>query len=105
MPIPHHQFGSTTIAKVKDSNELRQMLVDPLFESPCIVIKPNWVSTDRAEFSDVESMRILFEALDSRITVTESYSLLRSMNILNEGMGFRVGNREVNWKWLLKGEG
>lgn len=105
MYIPHYRFGSTTIAKVNDSDELKQLLIDPWFDSETIIIKPNWVSTDPAEFTDAETLRILFEALNARIIVTESYSLLRSMNILNEGLSFTARDREVNWKWLLKGDG
>lgn len=33
MPVPHHRFGQTTIAKVSDLDELRQLLVDPWLES------------------------------------------------------------------------
>ena len=105
MDIPHYQFGPTTVAKVKDSGELKQLLIDPWFDSENIIIKPNWVSTDPGEFTDAETLRILFEALDARIIVTESYSLLRSMNILKEGLSFTARDRVVNWKWLLKGDG
>ena len=45
------------------------------------------------------------EALDSHIIVTESYMIARSLNILKEGMSFTVGDQEVNWGWLFKGEG
>jgi uncharacterized protein (DUF362 family) len=105
MPIQCYEFGSTAIAKVRDSNELRQLLVDPWFESETIIIKPNWVSTEPADFIDAETMRTLFEALDSRIVVTESHMILRSMNLHAGGRRFAVGDKEVNWKWLLKGDG
>jgi len=100
-----YQFGSTTLAKVNNSGELRQLLIDPLFASDTIIIKPNWISTDPAEFSDVESMRVLFEALNSRIVVVESYSLARSLNILKRGKSFIAEGKSVDWKWLLKGAG
>jgi len=105
MPIPTHQFGSTTIAKVNSASELRELLDDPWLDSETIVIKPNWISTDPADFTDADSMRMLFEALNSRLIVTESYCLTRLMNLLKKGKSFTIGNREVNWKWLLKGEG
>ena len=38
---------------------------------------------------------MLFEALNSRFIVTESYMLCRSMNLLEEGMRFMAGNKEV----------
>jgi uncharacterized protein (DUF362 family) len=111
MPIPHHKFGQTTIAKVSDSSELKQILVDPWLDSETIIVKPNWVSNEPADFTDAETLRMLFEALDSRIVVTESHNVLRircqreALNLLKEGMNFTVGNKEVNWKWLLKGDG
>ena len=105
MAIPNHEFGQITVAKVKNSTELRQVLVDPWLESETIIIKPNWVSTDPADFTDADTLRMLFEALDSHIIVAESYMLCRSMNLLKDGMRFLVGNKEVNWKWLQAGDG
>jgi len=105
MAIPNHEFGQITVAKVRNSAELRQVLVDPWLDSETIIIKPNWVSTDPADFTDADTLRMLFEALDSHIIVTESYMLCRSMNLLKDGMRFLVGNKEVNWKWLQAGDG
>ncbi len=105
MSILHHKFGQTTIAKVSDSDELKQMLVDPWFESETIIIKPNWVSNEPANFTDSETLRMMLEALDSHIVVTESHMIARSLNLLKEGMRFTVGDKEVNWKWLLMGDG
>lgn len=112
MTIPHHKFGQTTIAKVNSSDELRKILVDPWLESETIIIKPNWVSNEPADFTDAETLRMIFEALDdSHIVITESNNVLRiryqrrALNLLEEGMSFTVGDKEVNWKWLLKGEG
>ncbi|MCW4027292.1 MAG: DUF362 domain-containing protein [Candidatus Bathyarchaeota archaeon] len=105
MSISHHRFGETTIAKVSNSHELRQMLVDPWLESETIIIKPNWVSGEPADFTDSETLRMLLEALDSHIVVTESRCLGRSLNLLEQGMNFTVGDKEANWKWLLKGDG
>jgi uncharacterized protein (DUF362 family) len=105
MSISHHKFGSTTIAKVIDSAELRQILNDPWLESKTIIIKPNWVSSDPAEFTDADTLRMFFDVLDSQIIIVESYCLPRAMNLLKDGMSFSTGNREVNWRWLLKGKG
>ena len=105
MSIPQHRFGSTTIAKVRDSKELRQVLIDPLLDAKTIIIKPNWVSTDPADFTDAATLRMLFEVFDTRVIIVESYCLPRSMNLLKDGMTFFVGNEEVNWRWLLKGRG
>lgn len=52
MPVPHCRFGQTTIARVKDSDGLRQMLADPCLESETIVIKPNFVANEPRFFTD-----------------------------------------------------
>lgn len=105
MPVLSHRFGPTTIAKVSDSDELRKVLDDPWLESDHIVVKPNWVATEPGSFVDSRTLRTLFEALDSHIVVTESLHVGRSMNLLVDGMAFTVDGEEVNWRWLLKGEG
>jgi hypothetical protein len=109
--ILSYKFGQSTFARVNNSRELKQLLVDPWLESETIIIKPNWVSNEPADYTDAETLRILFEALDSRIIVTESHNLLRirhqreAFNLLEEGMSFTVRDKEVNWKWFLKGDG
>ncbi len=105
MPALHHRFDQTTIAKVSDSNELKQMLVDPWLESETIIIKPNWVSTELGGYTEVDTLRMMFEALDSKIVIAESLHIGRSMNLLEKGIDFTVGDKEVNWNWLLRGEG
>ena len=105
MPALSHRFGPTTIAKVSNSDELRKVLDDPWLESDHIVVKPNWVATEPGGFVDSMTLRTLFEALDSHIVVTESLHVGRSMNLLEDGMAFTVDGEEVNWRWLLKGEG
>ncbi len=105
MPLLYHRFGQTTIARVSGSHELRQMLVDPWLGSETVIIKPNWVTNEPADFTESETLRTLFEALDSHIVVTESLNIARSMNLLEAGMSFTVVDEEVNWRWLLKGEG
>ena len=105
MSVPHHKFGPTTIAKLSNPNEISQILDDPWLKNQTIIIKPNWVSTDPADFTDADTLRVLLEALDSHVIVTESYMLGRSMNILKQGLGFTVEGKDVNWQWLLKGDG
>ncbi|MFB0504609.1 MAG: DUF362 domain-containing protein [Candidatus Bathyarchaeia archaeon] len=105
MSILHQRFGQTTIAKVRSSDELRQMLVDPWLESETIVIKPNWVTDEPAIFTDSKALRMILEVLDSHIVVVESLHIGRCVNLLKEGMSFTVGDKKVNWRWLLKGEG
>ena len=103
MPIPYHKFGQTTIAKVNNSDELKQMLNDPWLESETIIIKPNWVSNQQAAFTDCKTLRMLLEVLDAHIIVTESHT--HSFNFLEEGVSITIGEKEVNWKWFLTTEG
>lgn len=105
MSIPLHKFGPTTIAKLNNPREIRYLLDDPWLKNQTIIIKPNWVSTDPADFTDADTLRVLLKALDCPVVVTESYCLARSLNVLNHGLGFTVEGKEVNWKWLLKGDG
>lgn len=105
MSLLCHRFGQTTVAKVSGSGDLRRLLVDPWLESETIIIKPNWVTTEPAGFTDSRTLRMFLEALDARIMVTESLHIGRSMNLLKKGMSFTVGGKKVNWEWLLKGRG
>jgi len=105
MPVLSHRFGQTTIAKLTDPRDLKQLLVDPWLESETIIIKPNFVATDPGYATDSEALRALLEALDSRIVVTESHMVPRSTNLIEGGWGFTVGGEEVNWIWLMGGDG
>jgi uncharacterized protein (DUF362 family) len=102
---PVYRFGSTTIAKVTSSSELRQALTNAEFDNETVIIKPNWMSTDPGDFTDAESLRMMFEAFTARFIVVESYSLARSLNLQKRGKSFAVGEQSVDWKWLLKGAG
>ncbi len=111
MVIPHHKFGLTSIAKVSNSQELRQVLNDPWLESESIIIKPNWATTELGYFADAETLKMLFEALDSKITITESHIFTRSQTYPEKGMNFNVGEKELSaasflfgkgWNWLIR---
>ena len=104
MSIPYHKFGQITIAKVSNSDELKQLLIDPWLESETIIIKPNWVSTEPAHFIDSKTLRTILEALDSHIVVTESSTHVVN-ELLKEGMSFIVEDKEVNLKWIMDGGG
>lgn len=105
MSIPQYRFGPTTIAKVKNSKELRQVLVDPWLKSEPIIIKPNWTSNLPGDHTDAKTLRMFFEALDSKIIITETYMINRALILLKDGMKLTVEGKEVNWKWLLKRDG
>jgi len=97
------RYGSSTLAKVSGSSDLRSLLDDPWLESETIIVKPNWVVTEPAAYTDHETLRILLEALDSEVVVVEGYQIGRSMNELEEGLSFTHVGREVNWLWLMRG--
>ncbi len=83
---------------------MRSLLDDPWLKADTIVIKPNWVGTDRSYgFTECEALHMLLEALDGRIVVTESYSLGRGPP--DGGMKFTADGKEVDWKWLFMGKG
>jgi len=83
---------------------LKRLLKNPRLKKETIIIKPNWVGIDSAYgFTESEGLRMLLEALDGRIVVTESYSLGRGPP--NDGMSFTVGGEKVSWKWLFSGKG
>jgi len=105
MTLLRYHFGETTFAKISDSSDLREALDDPWLESETVIVKPNWVSVEPEGFVDAKIMRTIFEALDSHIVVTESLHIGRSFNLLPDGLPFTVEGQEVNWRWLLKGDG
>jgi hypothetical protein len=106
MPIPHHRLGQTTIACVKGSDELKQIMNDPLIESETVIIKPNWVTSEQAAYTEADSFRTILECLDSRIVVTESHMIARAPSFFRDGgPSFTVGEKDVNWKWMSHGEG
>ena len=103
MSIPNHKFGQITVAKVNNSDELKQILTDPWLESETIIIKPNWGSNQPAQFNDSKTIRMILETFDSHIVVTESH--VHSFSPPKEGGSITIGDKEVNWEWVLKGEG
>jgi len=92
------QFGSVTVSKVRTSVDLRRLLKDPWLKTPIFIVKPNWFSPHPANFTDVETLRVLLEALDGQIVVTEAYSMERQ----DGNMKFTVDGEEVDWKWIMK---
>jgi uncharacterized protein (DUF362 family) len=92
------QFGSVTISRVRTSADLRQLLKDPWLKTDVFIVKPNWFSPHPGNFTGVETLRMLLEALDGRITVTEAYSMERQ----NGSMKFNVDGEEVDWRWIMK---
>ncbi len=92
------KFGSVTVSRVQTSADLRWLLKDPWLRTDVVIVKPNWFSPHPGNFTDVETLRLLLDALDGRIIVTEAYSMERQ----DGSMRFAVDGEEVDWKWIMK---
>ena len=92
------KFGDVTVARTRTSAELRRLLVDHLLESELLIVKPNWYAPHPANFTDADALRMLLEAVDSKVVVTEAYTLERQ----DGSMRFTVDGEEVDWRWILK---
>lgn len=98
-------YGPLKFVDLKGKKGLKQFFSDPWFQTDTIIVKPNWVTTELGGFTSSNTLRRIIEALDSHIIVTESLHIGRSMSLLEKGMPFFVDDKEVNWDWLLRGEG
>ena len=92
------QFGPVTVDKVRSSTDLKRLLPDSLLKSDVFIVKPSWYSPHPGNFTDAETLRVLLEALDGQVVVTESYTLDRQ----DGSMKFAVGGAEVDWGWILR---
>ncbi len=92
------RFGDVTISRARTSADLKQHLVDPILESDVLIVKPNWFAPHPANFTDADALRMLLEVVDSRVVVTEAYTLERQ----DGSMRFTVDGEEVDWRWILK---
>jgi hypothetical protein len=104
MKTPYQKYGKITFL-ASDQDNIKKIMDEPLLQADTIIIKPNWVSTEQAGYTAKNTLQKIIEALDSKIIVTESFQIARSMNILEKGMSFHVKGKEVNWDWLLRGKG
>jgi len=105
MALTQYRSRSTTVAKVHDSASLKQILDESLLEAETIIVKPNWVDTEPGGYTDTRSLRVLFEALDTKIIVTESLHFARVKNLPELSIRLPGEDRYVDWHWFLKGEG
>ena len=86
------------MARVRDSADLKRLLTDPELRLEVFIIKPTWYSLHPGNFTDAETLRVLLEALEGRVVVTESYTLDRH----DGSMRFVVDGEEVDWGWILR---
>ena len=96
------KFGSATVARVRSSADLKNLLKDPLLRAETVIIKPNWVGIDREYgFTESGDLRMLLEGLDSNIVVTESYNLGRRPQ--DSDMKFIADGKELAGVGSLRG--
>ncbi len=92
------RFGDVTLAKIKDSADLRKILPSSLTGSETVIVKPNWFSPHPANFTDAHALGLLLEALDGKVIVIEGYTLEKH----DGSMKFTVDGSEVDWKWIME---
>lgn len=92
------QFGSVTVARARSSADLRSLLRDPWLKADVFIVKPSWFSPHPANFTDAETLRMLLEALDGRVVVTEAHTLERQ----DGSMKLTVDDVKVDWRWIMK---
>ncbi len=92
------KLGDVVIDRVRTPSDLRKLLPKSCFESEVVVVKPNWFSPHPANFTDAEALRMLLEAVDARVVVTEAYTLEKH----DGSMKFMVEGEEVDWRWIME---
>ena len=88
------RFGDVTLAKIRDSSDLRRLLPPSLTGSETIIVKPNWFSPHPANYTDAHALG----ALDGKAIVIEGYTLEKH----DGSMKFAVDGSEVDWKWVME---
>jgi uncharacterized protein (DUF362 family) len=91
-------FGDVTLAKIRDSSDLRRLLPSNLTGSETVIVKPNWFSPHPSNFIDAHALGILLGALDGKVIVIEGYTLEKQ----DGSMKFNVDGSEVNWRWIME---
>ena len=95
-------IGSTKLAHIKTSKELKSM-IDGQINSETVLVKPNFVDRAQGTHTDPESLRMLFEALDSKIIVIEGHQLIRCITEDKPGLCFDHKGKERDWWWIARG--
>jgi hypothetical protein len=74
------------------------LLRDLWLQADVVMVKPHWFSPHPGSFTDVETLRVLLEALDSHVIVNEAYSMERQ----DCGLRFTVDGEAVDWRWIMR---
>lgn len=94
--------GSSKLAYVYSSVDMRELFSHLKF-SDKVIVKPNFVDRVEGTYTSPESLRILFEALDSKIIVTEGHGLIRILCDEDKGLCFDHKGKERDWSWIPRG--
>lgn len=95
-------IGVSKIARIKTSTELRTLIKEHI-QSDTVIIKPNFVDREPGTYTDPESLRILFEALDNDLKVIEGHQLIRCTTDDDPGPTFTHKGKERDWRWIARG--
>ena len=99
---PTVTIGTTQLAKIKTSKELTT-LIKPHINTDTVLVKPNFVDRAPGTYTDPESLRTLFEALEAKITVIEGHQLIRCITEDDPGISFTHKGKEHDWLWIARG--
>ena len=97
------RFDSCTVAKVGGPEELGVVLPETVHDSETVIAKPNFVDRAPGMYTDPESLRMLFTALESRIVVVEGHQLVRVLSEGEDGLRFEIKGKTRDWSWMHRG--
>jgi uncharacterized protein (DUF362 family) len=97
-----HTVGSSRLAKINSGSEMRELL-NPFDFSETVIVKPNFVDRIEGTYTSPEALRILFEALDSKLVVIEGHQLIRVICDDDKGICFNYNGEERDWSWIPRG--
>jgi hypothetical protein len=97
-----HTIGSSRLSHVHSISDMRELLSSYEF-TETVIVKPNFVDRTPGTYTSPDSLRLLFEALDSRIIVTEGHGLIRVLCDEDQGLCFDFNGNERDWSWIPRG--
>lgn len=94
--------GSSRLTYVHSVEDMRELL-SPYEFSDTVIVKPNFVDRAKGTYTSPESLRVLFEALDSEIVVVEGHGLIRILCDDEKGLCFDHDGKKKDWSWIPRG--
>ncbi len=92
------KIGAVNLSKISDSADFKKILPKNVLDSETFIIKPNWFSPHPGNFTEAKALKLLFEVLDGKVIIIESYTLEKQDGTLK----FTVNDQDVNWKWIME---